>query len=874
MKTPAVQPQVAIAVPASNGSRLLGRLFLLGVLAAGACAPLNLGSTPISALSTSPAATAVPPPASAPTAVPTASPGTAVVAFIQNGNIQVWEEATGQTETIFASGEAIELTVNDDGQVVAFLRRSIVGDLNSEWHEQSALWAVDRDGGNPRELVSAEQLREQLSAAETDSTNIPQMAWIPGTHRLLYSGWTYFVQAEGESHAVPEGLYLVDADTPAHSVLVPAGNPLRFAPAPDGQHVALITLTGLRFLGLPEGDRREGALSYTQIGLLGPLYPSGVWTQDSRAFLITGSLAASPNTNVDFTIWSVPVDGSPAQPLAAVTGSIPDSVTFSPNGRSAAVFQSGALGPGGAATDYGWFVIPLAGEVGALAAASSAHMSWQNLHWSPGGTAYAVLDGSLFQLCPDAAQESEVCGEVLYLGDPIANIRWIDGNRFLWVTREPYDLYFGKLDGTRIRLAEGAERFAAVAMTCGNDAELVAEGAGLAQLQAAPKTLFPVTWQFRNTGTCTWDPSYRLGFLSGDRMSGPRSLSLEGTIAPGEEIELSVRLIAPGTAGTYQGRWQLFAPDGSPFGVAASADIVVPFDKATELTPGQIAARVSMDVAPSRVAVGEGAAWVTHEYGTLVSRIDLETNQLVATVQVGNLPRAVVVGFGSVWVANLSDGTISRIDPATNRVSATIPLDPSPREFGAVPLGVAVGAGAVWVASGVTGAESGSVARIDPATNQVVASITVERWPWQVAATEDAIWTTHTVNPILTRIDPATNQVAATIELDCPTMGLAADSSAVWAACASGPVLYRIDPRTNQVVARLAVGHRSEAIALGPNAVWVASAGDSVLISIDPETNQAARIYSVGQGPTGLAAIEDELWLAMSGEDTVWRIRP
>jgi YVTN family beta-propeller protein len=44
-------------------------------------------------------------------------------------------------------------------------------------------------------------------------------------------------------------------------------------------------------------------------------------------------------------------------------------------------------------------------------------------------------------------------------------------------------------------------------------------------------------------------------------------------------------------------------------------------------------------------------------------------------------------------VANRDDGTLSRIDPSTNRVVATI-------HVGGQPESVAVGGGAVWVAVG------------------------------------------------------------------------------------------------------------------------------------------------------------------------------
>jgi hypothetical protein len=48
------------------------------------------------------------------------------------------------------------------------------------------------------------------------------------------------------------------------------------------------------------------------------------------------------------------------------------------------------------------------------------------------------------------------------------------------------------------------------------------------------------------------------------------------TVRPGDEIELSVTLITPSEEGAYTGEWQLFAPDGMPFGTKPFVSIVVP----------------------------------------------------------------------------------------------------------------------------------------------------------------------------------------------------------------------------------------------------------------------------------------------------------
>lgn len=76
---------------------------------------------------------------------------------------------------------------------------------------------------------------------------------------------------------------------------------------------------------------------------------------------------------------------------------------------------------------------------------------------------------------------------------------------------------------------------------------------------------FTKSWRVKNTGTCTWNPDYRLVFFSGDQLDGPNSVKLNKYIAPGEQVDLLVDLKAPSKPDTYTGYWRLQAEDGSRF---------------------------------------------------------------------------------------------------------------------------------------------------------------------------------------------------------------------------------------------------------------------------------------------------------------------
>jgi hypothetical protein len=87
----------------------------------------------------------------------------------------------------------------------------------------------------------------------------------------------------------------------------------------------------------------------------------------------------------------------------------------------------------------------------------------------------------------------------------------------------------------------------------------------------APNTPFTKTWRIKNVGTCTWNTSYALTFTSGAQMGGENVLPLPISVAPGENIDVSVNLKAPAEAGSFRGFWTLRNASGVIFGPASGA---------------------------------------------------------------------------------------------------------------------------------------------------------------------------------------------------------------------------------------------------------------------------------------------------------------
>jgi len=85
--------------------------------------------------------------------------------------------------------------------------------------------------------------------------------------------------------------------------------------------------------------------------------------------------------------------------------------------------------------------------------------------------------------------------------------------------------------------------------------------------QMAPGQAFTKIWRLQNVGECTWNTNYGIVFSSGEQMSAPNRVPLSQSVSPGGSIDISVNLIAPQTAGFYQGDWKLVSDTGFEFGI-------------------------------------------------------------------------------------------------------------------------------------------------------------------------------------------------------------------------------------------------------------------------------------------------------------------
>jgi hypothetical protein len=305
--------------------------------------------------------------------------------------------------------------------------------------------------------------------------------------------------------------------------------------------------------------------------------------------------------------------------------------------------------------------------------------------------------------------------------------------------------------------------------------------------------------------------------------------------------------------------------------IAMTAAAIPSSPSTGSLNPLALSIQAKIPVSAFALAAGRDAIWAVQasddetKPGRLV-RIDPRSNQPVAEVTMGLVPRSVAADESSVWVVNgLSDCSVVACgDP---------PRPPQPPRF----------------------PEQNSVMRVNPATNRVVAEISVKR-PLDIAVGYGGVWLTATGESTeghmtLVRIDPRTNKIAARIELaaSSETGDLSIGGGFVWVVTVPpstrGPdmlTIHRVDPASNTVTSTNEVPGFPDStdIAFGHGSVWLGTGGEnsaSGLARIDPATGRIhARITLPDAAPIGLSSIhagEGYLW-AVGGRGSFWKVDP
>jgi virginiamycin B lyase len=209
----------------------------------------------------------------------------------------------------------------------------------------------------------------------------------------------------------------------------------------------------------------------------------------------------------------------------------------------------------------------------------------------------------------------------------------------------------------------------------------------------------------------------------------------------------------------------------------------------------------------------------------------------------------------SVWVSNRPKDSVARLDPKTNTVAATIAVGKGPCS------GLAVGFGSLWVPS----CGDKTIARVDLTSGAVTATFpsTIASSEGSIVVGAGSVWIMTDAKGTLARFDPATNAIVAEIYVAPGSYGLAFGEDAVWVTSTERSTVARVDPHSNLVVETIPVGKSPRFIAAGAGAVWTLNQGDGSVSRIDPKTNTVAATIEVGVpgGGGDIAVGEGSVWV-------------
>jgi virginiamycin B lyase len=216
-----------------------------------------------------------------------------------------------------------------------------------------------------------------------------------------------------------------------------------------------------------------------------------------------------------------------------------------------------------------------------------------------------------------------------------------------------------------------------------------------------------------------------------------------------------------------------------------------------------------------------------------------------------------VSAFGSIWTGACGAKSLVRIDAKTAKVTATLPVGISPAR-----IAIAASADSVWALTDARG----TLSRIDPVKNEVVAEFRVPADCGSLIFGEGALWLVCPAENRVLRVDPQTNLVDKSIEVSALPEALAIGDGSVWTLCAKDGKVDRIDPKTNKVTKSIETGAPASngSIAAGEGSVWVGATGFP-LTRIDPTTEKVVKqFYGAGGGvvQAGLGSV----WVVEAGK--------
>lgn len=218
-----------------------------------------------------------------------AQPVTPLVAFVEEGNLYVWQDGTRRA--LRDTGDVNRVWLNPDGTQVAFIQADgFVFDpefpdfeVADTAYRSTSLWIMDIDGTNLRQLVDVDDYRGDLDYGY--SVLIYKLAWVPGTSLIAFNT---VVQSEVALFAnTYANLYAVNTETGERVLAHDSDSYGTFAISPDGRHAAITTDSAISIMGLdgemtlPDIYTFEASVDTPHNNYFPPMY----WAADGESLI-------------------------------------------------------------------------------------------------------------------------------------------------------------------------------------------------------------------------------------------------------------------------------------------------------------------------------------------------------------------------------------------------------------------------------------------------------------------------------------------------------------------------------------------------------------------------------------------------------------
>jgi hypothetical protein len=231
------------------------------------------------------------------------------------------------------------------------------------------------------------------------------------------------------------------------------------------------------------------------------------------------------------------------------------------------------------------------------------------------------------------------------------------------------------------------------------------------------------------------------------------------------------------------------------------------------------------------------------------------------TIKVSPQPNFATGAFGSLWVT-VGNGTVAQIDPSTNQVTEKV-------RVGGNPGPIASGFGSIWVADG----DSGRVSRISPKTGKVLARIRTPGGAYGLAVGFGSVWTSGVLWQGLAKIDPHTNRVIARHRAD--GNDIAVGFGSLWVT-GDGEVI-RLSPDDLSVQSHIKTRTTVHSLGVGSGSVWASSGdGGDYVYRINPTRDALAAIIKTDPAsfPDRVAFSPGAVWVGEFQSGKVLNIDP